>query len=659
VLNYGMPDLSGNFIANFNLSRLERAIRQAIWDFEPRLIRSTVSVRALPQEKENHNKISFEIEADMWAQPYPERLYLKTELDLEHGSVTLVDTGARSVMNPRFLRYYSQELQHLREMGGEFAKDYPKIAGRLGLDSFECADPYVERLLEGFSFLAARVQMKIDAEFPRFTQHLAELVYPQLLAPTPSMAVAELQPDLSNPALQKGFVVKRGSAMRSVLGKGDNTACEYRSAHELTCGRSNWPKPASSPSAARRPACTCRRRPRPASGCACAPARRRSATCRWTACVSTCAAPMRCRCSFTNIAGQCGRRAGDAGGAARRLANAVAQGCAAAPRLRHRRCTAARGWPQLRRLPPAAGIFRFPAALPVRRPVRTAVRTAPVRRQGSRYHHPAEPQRRPAREVVDRSHFALHCTPVVNLFERRADRINLSGEQLEYHVLVDRTRPMDYEVFQVRSVTGYGSGPGAEQAFQPFYTARDLGTPNQDHAFYQVRREPRVLSQRQRRDGPRSSYVGSETFIAIVDAANAPYSSELRQLGLTVWCTNRDLPLSMPTGVGKTDFLLEAGAPVTALRCVAGPSAPRPSLAEGGTAWRLLNHLSLNYLSLLDADPKQGAVALREMLALYCHPRDLHAQRQVDGLRSISARSVARACRRRGRSPSDAASKSA
>jgi type VI secretion system protein ImpF len=96
VLNYGMPDLSGNFIANFNLSRLERAIRQAIWDFEPRLIRSTVFVRALPEEKANHNKISFEIEADMWAQPYPERLYLKTELDLEHGSVTLVDTDAGS-----------------------------------------------------------------------------------------------------------------------------------------------------------------------------------------------------------------------------------------------------------------------------------------------------------------------------------------------------------------------------------------------------------------------------------------------------------------------------------------------------------------------------------------------------------------------------------
>eukprot|EP01034_Spumella_vulgaris_P002743 gene2743-3560_t len=140
-------------------------------------------------------------------------------------------------MNPRLLRYYSQELQHLREVGGEFAKEYPKIAGRLGLEGFDCADPYVERLLEGFSFLAARVQMKIDAEFPRFTQHMSELVYPHFLAPTPSMAVVQLQPDLGNPALKQGYQVPRGTAMRSVLGKGDTTACEYRTAHDVTM----WP----------------------------------------------------------------------------------------------------------------------------------------------------------------------------------------------------------------------------------------------------------------------------------------------------------------------------------------------------------------------------------------------------------------------------------
>src|SRR4029453_10638019 len=114
-------------------------------------------------------------------------------------------------MDPKLLRYYTRELQHVREMGGEFAREYPKVAGRLGLEGFECADPYVERLLEGFAFLAARVQLKIDAEFPRFTQHLLELVYPHYLAPTPSMAIAQFVPTLSDGNLAAGFVVPRGT----------------------------------------------------------------------------------------------------------------------------------------------------------------------------------------------------------------------------------------------------------------------------------------------------------------------------------------------------------------------------------------------------------------------------------------------------------------
>ena len=88
-------------------------------------------------------------------------------------------------MDPLLLKYYNRELQYIREMGGEFAKEFPKIAGRLGLDGIACADPYVERLLEGFGFLAARVQLSIDAKFPRFTQHLLDIVYPHYLTPTP------------------------------------------------------------------------------------------------------------------------------------------------------------------------------------------------------------------------------------------------------------------------------------------------------------------------------------------------------------------------------------------------------------------------------------------------------------------------------------------
>jgi type VI secretion system protein ImpF len=96
VLNFGVPDLSGNSVSSLNLGKLERAIRQAIWDFEPRLVRGTVTVKAV-SGKLDQNKLTFEIEADLWAQPYPERLYLKTELDLERGAVLLSESGAGSM----------------------------------------------------------------------------------------------------------------------------------------------------------------------------------------------------------------------------------------------------------------------------------------------------------------------------------------------------------------------------------------------------------------------------------------------------------------------------------------------------------------------------------------------------------------------------------
>src|SRR5512134_1361047 len=111
-------------------------------------------------------------------------------------------------------------------MGAEFAREFPKVAARLGIDGTEVADPYVERLMEGFAFLAGRVQLKLDAEFPRFTQRLLEIVYPNYLAPTPSMLVARVEPDLSDANLAAGFTLPRGTALRSLLAKGDVTACE-------------------------------------------------------------------------------------------------------------------------------------------------------------------------------------------------------------------------------------------------------------------------------------------------------------------------------------------------------------------------------------------------------------------------------------------------
>jgi len=549
--------------------------------------------------------------------------------------------------NPRLLRYYSQELQHLREMGGEFAVQYPKIAGRLGLEGFECADPYVERLLEGFAFMAARVQMKIDAEFPRFTQHLSEIVYPHFLAPTPSMAIAQLQPDLGNPALNAGYRVARGAPMRSVLGKDDATACEYRTAHELTL----WPVQLVEAKFFTN------------GGTIAGVEARLPANVK---------AGLRLRLRTTNGEPFCKlgldrltlhlRGSDDMPGQiyekllGATLGVLVLPGSRPAGRhtLLPKTALRPRGFAEEDALLPSgqrsfqgyrllqeyfafAQRFLFVELTDLKAAVSTCAETeleiiVLLARGDARLE-----------QALDASNFALNCTPVVNLFQRRADRINLSGDQLEYHVLPDRTRPMDFEVHQVESVTGYGIGTDAEQEFHPLYSARDLGAATvASQAFYQIRREPRLLSQRQRQRGPRSSYIGSETFITLVDAQEAPYRHNLRQLGLVLWCTNRDLPLSMPLGVGKTDFILEQGGPVQSVRVLGGPSQPFPSFAEGGMAWRLINQLSLNYLSLADTDPDQGARSLRELLALYCHPLDLSSQRQVEGVRSVSAKPVTR-----------------
>jgi len=140
-------------------------------------------------------------------------------------------------MDPGLLRRYNEELAHLREVGAEFAREFPKIAGRLTMDGVEVADPYVERLLEGFAFMAARIQLKIDSEYPRFVGHLLETVCPNFVAPVPSMAVVRMQPDLLDPGLTKGFQVPRGTALHSEAARGQNTRCEFRTAHAVTL----WP----------------------------------------------------------------------------------------------------------------------------------------------------------------------------------------------------------------------------------------------------------------------------------------------------------------------------------------------------------------------------------------------------------------------------------
>jgi type VI secretion system protein ImpG len=157
-----------------------------------------------------------------------------------------------------------------------------------------------------------------------------------------------------------------------------------------------------------------------------------------------------------------------------------------------------------------------------------------------------------------------------------------------------------------------------------------------------VRRERRLFSERAQRLGPRTRYLGSEVFLSLVDPRDAPFSDELRQLGVVVLCTNRDLPLLMPVGHAGGDLMPVESAPIGAIRIVAGPSQPTEAVAESEITWRLISHLTLNYLALSDRSDEEGAATLRDLLGLY---RDLGQRElggQIQGVASLALEPITR-----------------
>jgi type VI secretion system protein ImpG len=201
---------------------------------------------------------------------------------------------------------------------------------------------------------------------------------------------------------------------------------------------------------------------------------------------------------------------------------------------------------------------------------------------------------------------------------------------------------MDFEVHSVTEVLGYGTSGDERQEFLPFYATHDRSQSTEMSSYYTLVREPRMLSAKQRSQGARSSYVGSEVFIDLVDPAQAPIRPTLKQLAINTLCTNRDLPLHIPVGQKRSDFSLELGAPVEAVRALAGPTPPRASYAHGDPTWRLVSHLALNYLSITDDSNGGGASALREMLSLYGDASDPIIRKQIEGIRSVESQSVTR-----------------
>ena len=483
-------------------------------------------------------------------------------------------------MDPRLLDYYNKELVYMREAAGEFAASHPKIARRLGMHGTEVADPYVERLIESFSFLSARMQIKLDAEFPRFTQRLLEVLYPNYLSPTPSMAVAQLHPSVKEGDFTRGFVVPRGTAFHARVPAGEETPCEFRSSQDVTL----WPIEISDARLTGAPPDI-------------------PALERYLPPHVQVAGALRLRLrivgemNFATLAGLDRLPVYLRGNeqVASHLfellhTSAVATFTGEPGKLVDRPHVVTEGALVHEGLGPGEGLLPLEwntfhghnllheyFACPERFYFFTLTQLAPglARVRGKEAEIVVLLGKPPGAlgPLVDAGQFALFSTPVVNLFERRTDRIELDEAQPEFHLVPDRSRPLDFEVYTVQRISGHQMQTTAALEFRPLYQTLNEDEGNHGR-YFSVRREQRLVSSTARKYGTRTPYIGTEVFLSLVDQHEAPYPESLRYLSVKALLTNRDLPCLVPRN-GHADLAVRFGAGV------GGGAHPAAEHAEG------------------------------------------------------------------------------
>lgn len=539
-------------------------------------------------------------------------------------------------MNHKFLDYYNQELTFMKESAREFAEKHPKIAGRLGMRGIETADPYVERLIEAFCFLSARTHLKLDAEFPKFTQRLLDIVYPNYNSPTPSIGVVQLAPDLKEGELGHGYLVPKNSAFYTRILPGENTRCEFRNGQDVTL----WPI--------------------------------EIVEARLTSVPPDIPNLEKYRIPYARLKGALriklraqGERVfsqltgfdrlplyidGDERIVSHlfellhtsnvamlvRAGNSKAEDVVIAQRP----LTFEGLHPDQTLLPLSWNMFHGHNLIHEYFACRQRFYffTLTQLAAGLSRNHSNEAElivlldRLPQQLIghVNASKFLPFCTPVINLFPKVVDRIEVNRALNAFHVVPDRSRPLDYEVFSVHKVRGQQAESSEEVVFQPLYQTRHCDYGNFGR-YFSLNREARVKSESKRKYDTRTPYPGTEVFVSLVDQQEAPYADHIRYLTVEAMVTNRDLPRLIARS-GSFDLTLSDADPVLGATFVCQPSAPREPFALGESAWRLIRQLSFNYLPLSDLEHGPGGESLRNMLRLFLHNADRESNTQVDSL---------------------------
>lgn len=558
-------------------------------------------------------------------------------------------------MDPNFLKFYELELEHIRKMGKEFAAEFPKIAGRLAHNDDNLTfDPYVERLIESFAFLTARIHHKMDAEFPRFTQSLLNATYPQFQTPTPSMVIAQIYPDEAESDLAHGFSIERNTKLTSISGNEGETSCEFRTSHEVklwpikilnaeyftqqSVGILNLPSSLEAKAALRiRLGCT--------ADLTFDQLQLDTLVVYIKGIGET---PMRIyeqlftQCSTLVVQSQNSKK--------EKITSAIAEESTIKPLgfdpkeamfpVDSRQFDGFRLLREYSSLPQRFMFVQFAGLSPTLKkcPVDEIDLIIPFRESDFELQFNSSKNKK---IHVSKDNFALFCTPAINLFPKRINRAPVSNRFSEFHVVPERTRPLDFEVYQVGKVIGFGVHENNSREFLPMYSANDIDRENDNaEAFFTTHRVRRSEPKGGRRVRRNSTYLGSELYVSLVDSASAPYSTTLRQLGFEALCTNRDLPIFMSTPKNVSHFSLDVAAPVISIQCIQGPTIPRASPAENKTEWQAIRHLSLNLAALSESDEKTGVAMLRDLLTLYADTSDPQIRKQIGGVIALKSRPI-------------------
>jgi type VI secretion system protein ImpG len=525
------------------------------------------------------------------------------------------------------LEYYERELTFLRHMGAEFAGRYPKVASRLLLEPTKCEDPHVERLLQGFAFLAARVHLKIDDDLPEISQSLLELIYPHYVRPVPSVSVVEFHVDPEQGKLTTGFRIPRESLLysRPVAG----TPCKFRTCFDTTL----WP--VSIESAEWK-----------------TPERISPPIKTGPEVMAVLRLELRCfqEISFAKLELDSLRLFLHAeSNLAYTLYELLGNNC---KQIIVRDITpGAKRQPVV--LPPSAlvpaGFEEDQAILPYPKRSFAGYRLLQeyfafpqkflffdlggldrVCRAG--FGGAAEvlilfspferSERQQSLEVsVSKDTFRLGCSPVINLFEQTSEPILLDQRRHEYLVVPDARRKKTTETFSINNVLGVKPHAAGTVEYSPFYSYHHQSDSRQAF-WFSTRRECGW-----RTDG------ATDVYVSLVDLSGQPASPDEDSITLRLTCFNRDLPSRLPFGNPDGDLELEGGGPIRKVVALLKPTNMiQPPLGKA-LHWRLISQLSLNYLSIVEG----GTGALREILRLYNFGDLAFHERQIQGIVSVNS----------------------